>query len=232
MRIPERFFRQPSIARGVSLELFLDKNPEIKEYLELTRQVSLQAQGGAAGQLFSTIPELVQFLMDSNVPHRFVKNAHMTFRQLPCAGLSSGQDSVEGAHPDERNQDKVKSAEVKAKSQEVKAESPKVTSPPEKSRFSDAKNFLQRILGNHKTDKSERMKEQDPLVIEVVTTEEVPAELPGLNSPGRASRPESLDLMALDTDRMSVSSDSTLTPTSQFYFYLLNTHLSPNESLV
>lgn len=219
-RIPERFLRQPSKAEGVSLDDFLDRNPNLKEYVALTRQLSVQSQGSdAAGQYFSSIQELVNYLLDNNVPHRFVRNAHITFKSLPRGPLA---EITEQESPNQ------------AQENEVKENSSTVKSPEERSRFKEAKSLLQRLLGSKKTEeKPQQEREEEPMETEIII-EELPDEIIAFNSPGRASRPESLDLQPFGDEegRLSSSSDSTLTPSSQFYFFLLNTRLSPNETLV
>ena len=83
LRIPERFLKNPSKAQGITIENFLDNNPDLKKYLEeksaLQNPFEIVVQGQLSQDhdidrslIMSGFQQLISDLCISNVPRRFL----------------------------------------------------------------------------------------------------------------------------------------------------------------
>ena len=99
-RVPDRFLTSNSKAAGISIETFTEHNPEFRDYVMLTRTMSQEAAGASGedgeghGQIqgqftvkghmtFKCLQDLIGYLIDMNVPERFLESCQETFKDLP-----------------------------------------------------------------------------------------------------------------------------------------------------
>ena len=75
-RIPHRFLSVPSKAEGITLEQFFDRNPDLKEYIELKKTSQstpvTRGQGQCPDLHIDDVKGVVDYLELSNVPHHFI----------------------------------------------------------------------------------------------------------------------------------------------------------------
>ena len=98
-RVPDRFLTSYSNAVGISIDTFTEHNPEFRDYVMLTRTMSqeaaaasgeegqghgqIQGQFTVKGHMFKCLQDLIGYLIDMNVPERFLESCQDTFKDLP-----------------------------------------------------------------------------------------------------------------------------------------------------
>jgi hypothetical protein len=85
-RIPPRFFQYSSQASGMTLTDVLERNPELKEYLLSAGTVTsdpvtgqLLAMRSSHSTALASLDDLLQYLVQAEVPERFYSSCHLLF---------------------------------------------------------------------------------------------------------------------------------------------------------
>ena len=99
-RIPDRFLTSQSQAAGISVDLYAQHNPDIRDYISMVQTMS-QDGGSMSGQSpvghalghgeghmavrqsFKCLQDLISYLLDMNVPDRFLDSCEENFKDLP-----------------------------------------------------------------------------------------------------------------------------------------------------
>ena len=249
-RIPERFLTRPSVATGISLTDFLDKNPELKEYVNYRNTLSQPSQsvsssGGEYGN-FSSLQDAINYIQEAEVPSRFYKSFNLFYRDalpakeeeappLPAppagmiplpVGVTEDVTSVQTIVAHMKESDDLTSGVNDNWVMDLSTGlmiPALVESPPPTDNAGAA----------HSPDVLETNNNSILAKLTQMETGEHAVASPVLSlTSDRAERPDSLDLQPWDDDgHRSPSSDSTVSPPRAYYYYRL-THLSPGESLV
>ncbi len=92
-----------SSAEGISVDLFIENNPECRDYVSMVQTMSQESyQSGQSSQeatgsgeiqhtpctsTFKSLQDLIGYLLDMNVPDRFLDSCQDTFKDLPLTSM-------------------------------------------------------------------------------------------------------------------------------------------------
>ena len=249
-RIPQRFLYHKSRAEGITVEDFLERNPELKEYLEITAVanepitshndvIGVDIPTAATGQgqsmmshnlNFSCLQELMAYLLTSNVPRRYLATCQEMFVDLPLLPPPP-EGSGDGRGSAGKQRQKTNQETAGGRTEGDSGTSKRTRGTPSRCGYTGDPDST-----------SVRLSDEDTLTVMLSPQDLDPGDfgrddfapedmmfVSGQDSVTDASRPDSLVLSAFNDGPYGFSSDSTLTSDPAMFYHV---RLSPDETMV